>query len=303
MDAGGVRPRRNSAALAATMGAAVLWGTSFNVNDIGLRHVGPATFVVLRFALAGAAALLVARLLGRLDARAVRDPWMWALAVSNGVGFLLQYLGQTLTTPARTALFVNTSAFFVALLEYALFRVPVGPRRLLAITTGVAGATLLVTGGDPSSLSGGRLVGDLLVLGAGAAWSVYTVMNSRAVREGDPLNVVAWTFALSALVLAPALLLDEAPLRVPAPALLPVVYTGLVTTAAAYGLWAFGLRFLRPTTVTVLLLFEIVVATLVSVVLLRRETLGAWELAGGAILFAAVAWMALLGSEEGSGST
>lgn len=294
-----VRTPENVPAILATLGAAVLWGMSFNVNDIGLQHVGPATFVVLRFALAGAAALAVAAWLRRLDVGILRDPWLWGLAVFNGLGFLLQYLAQGSTTPARTALFVNTSAFFVALLERVVFRARIGPRRAAAILLGVLGAAILVVGDDWQQLTGGgRFWGDLLALGAGAGWSVYTVMNSRSVREGNALNVVAWTFTLTSLVLLPSLLLDDAPLAVPREAWLPVLYTGLVSTAAAFGLWSYGLRHIRPSTSTVLLLFEIIVATILSVAILRRETLGLVELGGAVILFAAVAWMSLLGADE-----
>jgi len=297
-------PRRPSVApsahiaVGATILAAVLWGTSFNVNDVGLHSVGPASFSFLRFALAGAVMLVVAAALGRLSFAPVRRPWFWALAAANAIGFLLQYEGQTLTTPARTALFVNSSAFLVALLERVFFHQRLGPRRILALLAGLAGASLLVVGADPTRLAGGQLVGDLLALSSGLAWAIYFVMNRKALGEHDPLTVTAWTFALSAVVLLPLVWLDPAPLHVTsAQGVLAIVYAGLVTTALAYGLWSFGLRTLRASVSAVILLVEILVASIVSFAI-GRESFGWVELAGAALLVAAVVTMSLVAEKD-----
>ncbi|HEX2022159.1 MAG TPA: EamA family transporter, partial [Candidatus Thermoplasmatota archaeon] len=221
----------------------------------------------------------------------------WALVALNAAGFLLQYVGQTMTTPARTALLVNASAFAVALLERFAFGMRLGPARTLAIVAGVAGASLLVAGGDWRSLEGGRLLGDLLALGSGLAWSVYTVLNREAAAREDPLSLLAWTFALTAVVLLPALALDDAPLSVPAAGWGPILWAGLATTALAYALWTFGLRAIRATTSAVLLLVEILVASALSFAI-GRETFGPWDYAGAAMLVGAVLAMTLLAPED-----
>lgn len=289
--------RDANAAVAATLLAAVLWGTSFSVNDLGLAHVGPATFALLRFAIAATAAISVALLLRRLDPAPLRSPLFWLLCSFNALGFLLQYVGQTMTTPARTALFVNTSAFFVAILERFLYRTRIGVARSAAIILGVAGSALLITGGDPRSLEGGRLVGDLIVLASGAAWSCYFVLNRGAVRDADPLNVVAWTFALTALLLVPTLLLDDAPLRVDREGGMAILYAGLVTTALAFGLWAWGLKRIKASASAVLLLVEILVAAVVSAAL-GRESFGMVEYVGAGILVLAVVGMSVVESQS-----
>jgi DME family drug/metabolite transporter len=285
-------------AVLATLAAAVLWGTSFSVNDRGLHDVGPATFAMLRFALAGVVMLAAAALLRRASLAPLRAWWFWLLAAMNALGFLLQYLGQTLTTPARTALFVNASAFAVALLERLVFRAPLGRARVAAIAAGVGGATVLVAAGDPSSLRSGQLWGDLLTIASGLAWSVYFILNRKALQAWDPVNVTAWTFALSALLLVPALALDARPLAVASGwGLFAVAYAGLVTSALAYGLWSFGLQSLRPSVSAVLLLVEILVATLISLAT-KRETFGWLELVGAAFLLGAVLAMTLIAEKD-----
>ncbi|HWH07850.1 MAG TPA: DMT family transporter [Candidatus Thermoplasmatota archaeon] len=290
-------PASPRVAVGATLAAATLWGTSFLVNDEGLRSVGPATFVVLRFALAGTVVAAAALAMRRLRARFLRRPWFWGLVAANAAGFLLQSLAQTMTTPARTALFVNSSAFAVALLERVLHKHRLGWRRWAALGVGVAGASLLIVGGDLGALRGGRLLGDGLALASGLAWSVYFVMNRDRLAQEDPLSLTALTFAATGLVLLPALVLDDAPLAVPPHAWWTVLYAGLVTTALAYGLWAYGLRTLRATSSAVLLLVEILVASVLSLAL-GRDAFGPWEVAGAALLSGAVVAMSVLSAGD-----
>lgn len=286
------REKKGAAAgIAATLAAAVLWGSSFSVNDIGLSYVGPGLFAFLRFALAGLAAVGVLALMGRADLHLLRKRWFWLLCAANALAFLLQYVGQTLTTPARTALFVNTSAFTVALIERIFYHMRMGPARWIAIALGFLGASILIAGGDPSKIAGGQLLGDILAMLAGFVWAVYFVMNDRAVEKEEPAHLAAWTFAGTAALLVLAPLLDPWLARdsvawsaagIPA-----IVYSGLVTTALAFGLWTFGLTRVRASISAVLLMVEILVASLVSVAL-GRETFGYVELVGAGVLVVAV---------------
>lgn len=276
--------------IAATLAAAILWGSSFSVNDVGLAHVGPGAFVFLRFALAGLVTVGILALLRRADARILRHGWFWGLCLANALAFLLQYAAQTTTTPARTALFVNVSAFSVALIERALFGMRLGAPRWIAIVLGFTGAGVLIASGE--GLGGGRAWGDALALLAGLVWSVYFVYNDRAVEREEPIHLAAWTFAGTALMLVWAPLLDpwlstRATSGIDAAGVAAIVYSGVVTTALAFGLWAYGLTRIRASISAVLLLVEILVASLVSVAL-GRETFGWVELAGAGLLGSAI---------------
>jgi len=289
-----VSARRTGAAagIGATLAAAVLWGSSFSVNDVGLRYVGPGTFALLRFAIGGVAAVGLLALLGRADTRLLRQRWFWMLCAANAFAFLLQYVAQTMTTPARTALFVNTSAFTVALIERVFFHMRMGSARWLAVALGFVGASILIVGDDPRAILGGQLVGDLVAMTAGLVWAVFFVMNDRAVEREDPAHLAAWTFVGTATVLLAAPLLDPWLARPQTLGWTPtafaaILYSGIVTTALAFGLWTYGLTRVRASVSAVLLMVEILVASLVSVAL-GRESFGLVELAGAAVLVVAV---------------
>lgn len=285
-------------AILATLAAAALWGTSFPVNDAGLAYVGPAAFAAARFVMAGIVALAALAALRKLETRLPRQRAIWLLAAANGLAFLLQYVAQTHTTPARTALFVNSSAFAVALMERILFGARLGPWRVGAIVAGVAGATLLIAGSDPRGLEGGQPLGDLLALAAGLVWAVYFVFTKRRVADEDPVALTGWTFALTGVLLLPFALFDPRPLPSAPEGWAAVAYAGIVTTALAFGLWAYGLKRIRASTSAVLLLVEILVASLLSFAI-GRESFGWIDLAGAALLCAALVVMSVTESAGG----
>lgn len=298
---------RAAAGIAATVLAAILWGSSFSINDIGLGHMGPGTFVLLRFTVAAVVTLAALAFFRGFDASLLRRRWFWGLCAANAAAFLLQYAAQTMTTPARTALFVNTSAFTVALIERVFFSMRIGPRRWVAIGVGFVGASVLLVGADLGALAPrGRLVGDVLAMLAGLVWAVFFVANDRAVERADPIHLTAWTFAGTAILLAAAPLLDPWLSRAPTTgldrtALLAVLYSGVVTTALAFGLWTYGLTRIRASVSAVLLMVEILVASLVSIAL-GRESFGIVELVGAVLLVGAVVLASTVATQDAAGA-
>lgn len=269
----------------ATLLAALIWGLSFVVNDVGLAFVGPLTFASSRFLLAGALVLPVLAWRGRLrSGRLLRSPWLWGLAVVSAATYVLQYESQTITTPARAALFGNFGILAVPLMERALFRERLGVARVAALVVGVLGATLLVAGRD---LGSGTLVGDLLAVGSGVAWGLYIVLNRKTLHDEDPVSVVAWTFALTGLLLAPGMLLPGGGAPTGALGWAAIAYSALFSTTLAYALFAYGQRTLTATTSAVLILFEILVASTLSLAI-GRETFGVLDLLGAALMVGAI---------------
>lgn len=287
------------AAVLATLASAIVWGTSFAVNDLGLRAVDPYTFVFLRFLVAAASCFAVAAATGGIDVSLARDKRLWILGALNAAGFLGQYVGQCWTTPARTALFVNTNVFVVGVLSFFAFQERFGPGKIAAVGAAFAGVVLLSAQQGQPGACGAAWWGDAIVLAGALAWSFYIVAN-RAMVSGPGAslaNVGAWTFLATAVFLAPFLAASPAPLAVSAEGVWPVVYSGIVTTTITFLLWSFGLRSLTATASAVIILVEVPVAVLISLAL-ARESFTILSAAGGALLFAAVAYVSLAQARE-----
>lgn len=246
-------------ALALTVLAAVLWGTSFPANDIGLAATDAWTFMLVRFGLAFAASAGAAMLLGGLDASWLRNKWVWAVGLANALSYQLQFLGQELTSPGAAALMVNTGNLAVPLFAWLVHRERVRGAKAPALALAAAGVFLVGTRGDLQFLARSEFLGNMLTLAAGLSFALVIVLNKAAVEGRGLLSLVTWITGLTTLFGLPgALLLGSGEL--PGQALLAASYAGLVCTTLAFLVWSAALRHTSSVVSGLVLLLEVLVA-------------------------------------------
>ncbi len=289
--------RSRSAALA-TVGAGLLWGSSFAVIKIGLRSIDPYWFVFLRF---GVASVLVFSYLwatGRLPEalRLLRHPLVLWLGVTNAVGFVFQFKGQTLTTAGNAALIINSCTIYVAIASRFVFRERFGPLKVLGVTLGMVGVYLVTTGGKLTATLGEGFAGDLLVLVAALTWTAFILLNKKIVEllDVDVRSLTGALVVVTALVSLPiALTLGRGSFPGVVPELWTIPYTAILCTILPFFLWTWGLKFISATTSSLIMLSEVIFAlVLASVILGERPTPGGF--AGSALIILAI----LLASRE-----
>src|SRR5437667_394255 len=88
------------------------------------------------------------------------------------------------------------------------------PRVRVALALGVVGTALLVLAPHGALDLTARLgAGALLALAAGLAYALYVVLAKATLARMAPLRLTALTFTVGAVLLTPAVLSSEAPLR------------------------------------------------------------------------------------------
>lgn len=281
-----------------TLFSAVLFGTTFPAIRFGLEEggLGPYAFLYYRFVIATALMATLAGLTRRLDLSLFREPKLLGLATLAALGYVLQHLAQDQTTASKASLLVNIHVVTVALLGFLFLSERHGREMFLAILLGLAGSFLLTTNGDLDTIrwSNAEFVGDVLAFASGACWAFYTVglkqfLTRRPHTDGVALGVVVFTTLL--VVLLPVLYWTEGLVHRPTPAgWISLAYLGVFVSNLAFLWWQEGLRGLKATASSVLLLAEIVVAVALGVAFLD-ERLGWWGLLGatGVILAALLA--------------
>lgn len=282
--------KRNTAAALAILAAAALWGM------IGLwnRHLmaggfTPYTIVLVRNM--GGLVLLAAifavkdRSVFRVERCHLK--YFFGTGVVSVLLFTVCYFScQQVCSLAVASILLYTAPAIVVLLSAALWKEPVTRKKLLALGLTLAGCAL-VTG----VLSGGVTVtvqGVLLGLGAGFFYALYSIFGRYALAHYSAMTVTVWTFVfcgLGALVfLRPgelALVLER-----PSMALLSLGLV-VVSTAAPYLLYTWGLAQVEPGRAAILASIEPVVASLVGV-LAFGEPMTAMTAAGIACVLAGV---------------
>ena len=255
-----------------TVLAGVLWGTSFPAIKIGLNYVDPYLFVFLRFLLASALMFLIMLSTKKLTYPIKQKKLILFLGVTNGVAYLLQYIGMNSTTAAKAALFVNLIAVWVALLSPKLQGETLGRRKILGVLAALTGVIFVTTNLDFSMLSGGQLIGDLLLITSGVIWAFFIIYNKTLVMTSNGvLQSLTWILPLTLLPMLPFVFssADQIP-ALPAQAWLAIIYTAVVCWVVPYYLWLEGLKHISASTSTILLLSEILIATAISFILLNE---------------------------------
>jgi drug/metabolite transporter (DMT)-like permease len=253
-----------------TVLAGFLWGTSFPAIRIGLQYMDAYSFVFLRFLAASLVMLAVCLLTKNFSLKIEKKRLIFFLGVSNGIAYLLQYVGMVNVSASASSLFVNLSVVWVALLTPLLFRERLGLKRALGVMVSLLGVVFMTTNLDFSSLTQGAVVADLLVIAAGILWAVFIVYNKPLVN--DSKNMVQSVTWLLIFTLVP--LLPIAPVSVgilvslPLEAWLAILYTAVLCWVVPYYLWLKALKHLSPVTSAIVLLTEIVVAVTISTIFL-----------------------------------
>jgi drug/metabolite transporter (DMT)-like permease len=253
-------------ALLLTSLAGFLWGTSFPAIKIGLRYMDAYTFVFLRFLVASLIMLSVLLLTRNFSFKFDKKRLILFLGVTNGVAYLLQYIGMVFTTASKASLFINLSAIWVAMLSPMVLKEHLGSKKTIGVTVSLLGVFLMTTNLNFSSLSQGAVIGDLLVIGAGVGWAFFMVYNKPLVKDNKNLvQSVTWLLVCTLLPLLPTAFFSVGTFSsLPLDGWLVIGYTAIFCWVIPYYLWVKGLRHISAVTSSVVLLTEILVAVAIS---------------------------------------
>ena len=239
--------------------AAVIWGSSFPVITHALRDVSPFLFLVIRFSLAFVLLLPRYRRLSRFKSLFHRD--LILISIPNSLAFILQYKAQELTTASKTALFINSSPIFVAILSVILLKERVTFRQMTAMVIAFAGVIVTSTGLDFSDFSAINL-GDVLCLGVGISWAFFIIYSKGMAKKHGAYNMSQALYLWAAVSAVPLVGFEE--VRFSWTVTPAAVYLAVFTTILAFYLYLKGVQSVSALSTSIIILVEIVVAFLIS---------------------------------------
>jgi drug/metabolite transporter (DMT)-like permease len=244
----------------------VIWGVSFPVVKAALGEMDPFLFVFLRFGIASVLVLFYLALSKKSISRLFQDRILWVLGITNALGFAMEFYGMTMTTASKASLLVNVNVVFMAIFAARLLGERMNLRTIAGIILGVVGVALITTEGDPSRLSGGSILGDIIIFLGGIVWAYSNIYNKRAATElgMTPMEVTESMILISTLGLLPFLPLSNWGFSASPLAISSIVYTSIMCTIVGFYLFYRALRELTVVNTGVVLLFEIVVAVVIA---------------------------------------
>ena len=236
------------------------------------------TFTCVRL-LSGAIALTIMLGLRERKLGALRLRWSSALALfAYAAPFSFAYLRIT----AGTGALILFGAVQATMIGWDLFQ---GKRfnstELIGLFLAVAGLVILTLPGTEAP----DLPGAALMLIAGVAWGVYSLLG---VRVPDPLRATASNFTFSLVCAVPLAAVTVADWNVSSHGLILALVSGALASGVGYAVWYTALRGLSSTQAGIVQLLVPVLAALGGVVVLD-ETITLRLVVSGAMIFAGVA--------------
>ncbi len=191
------------------VGTALTWGFNFVAIKLMYQELSPATVGLSRWVLMFAA--MVALCLALRAPMSVRRqdalPTFFQGLISMGLYMVLFLEGMKLTDAAEGAIVLATAPIFTAILasiaKQEAFRLAVVGWAFVAMF-GVALVTLGkgVSSGQSAPIEG-RILGDLLILGAAVVWAWGAVLSRPLVKTYTPLTMLTVSMAGALPVLVP----------------------------------------------------------------------------------------------------
>ena len=276
--------------------ASLIWGTAFVAQRVGMDYVGPLTFNAVR-SLIGAAVLIpvifllrVIRRRGGEAADTVMNSGDWKNLLKGGcvcgvflcIASNLQQVGIKYTTVGKAGFI--TALYIVAVPFLGIFLgKKAGLKIWISVAAAVVGLYLLCM---TERLTIGK--GDLLELGCALAFAfqILAVDHYSRITDGAMLSCAEFSVSggLSAVLMLFTEEVNPAALRL---AIIPLLYTGVLSCGVAYTLQILGQRELKPALASLIMSFEAVISAIAGWLILGQQ-LSIKELAGCAVMFAAI---------------
>jgi drug/metabolite transporter (DMT)-like permease len=267
--------------------------------------------------LAGAAAIAFAPIFVRLSdtsptasafwrvALSIAPLWLWVAAAPRepagapppwkalvlaglffGADLGVWHLSIAYTSVANSTLEANFAPIFVVLGAWLLWRARVTRLFLAALAITLAGAVLLI--GPNVQLGGRTLLGDALGVLTAMFYAGYMLALKSATGTASTARIMAINTTVAAIALLPyALVTADAMLPQGAQGWLVLAGLALIAQIAGQSLIAFGFAHLPASFSSVSLLLQPVLAAVYAWAILG-ESMGAAQLAGGAIVLAGI---------------
>jgi drug/metabolite transporter (DMT)-like permease len=287
----------------------VVWAINFIAAKIGLRYLPPLTMASFRVTLAGAsmvpAYLICSRWPAFADARrsssqgiTLRDLWTFSYLGFFGVvvNQMCFTMGLRYTSVSHAAVIVGMGPIYTLILA-VLFRLERATwHKVVGMAIALLGVAVLASENGISARSP-SLLGDAITMTGSIGFATYAVLGKRVAGRYDALTMVAFNHFAGAIIILPVALRQARELgpfsrwrAVPWPAWAAVVFMAVCSSALAYLLYFWLLRYLEASQLSAFTYLLPVLAVILGILLLgERGSLT--QIIGGILALAGVYWV------------
>jgi drug/metabolite transporter (DMT)-like permease len=259
-------------ALIAVSIATLIYGVTYTIaKDVMPNHIKPYGFILLRVS----SATLIFWTVGLFTKQQkIEKSDYKKILIASFFGITINMLaffkGLSLTSPISASVMMVTSPIMVLIFSSILIRKPIGKQRILGVFIGLVGALFLITLGNSSTeTSTNSAFGNFLVFLNAASYGLYLVLAKDLVKKYNPIVFIKWLYLFGLIFVIPfgyseltAVIWQEIPTNI----YWNISFVLLFTTCITYLFNLYGLSKLKPTTVSVFIYLQPVIATIYALI-------------------------------------
>ena len=265
---------------------AIVWGSSFVAQEIGMKSIDAFTFTGIRTTLGAVALLPIVLIINKgMDMRKSTLKMGLILGIVFSIAQNFQQFAFYYSTSGKIAFITAFYMFFVPLFSVFLGK-KIKLLTWLSIFLGLGGLFLLCI--NPSDLTKINL-GDVLALICAVFYAIQIMLIDKFLeKDVSGVQLSFMQFVVAALISIVAMFIFEHPviadIKTAAPSLL---YSGIMSCGVAYTFQIIGQKHANPVVASLLMCMESVFAVIAAALVLHQG-MSLREGAGCVIMFAAI---------------
>lgn len=280
-------------ALIATSIATLIYGVTFTIaKDVMPQYIKPFGFILLRVL----GATLVFWGIGFfVKAKPIEWGDLKRVVLASFFGVALNMLtffkGLSYTTPISASVIMVTAPILVLIFSSIIIKEKLLPRKIVGVLIGLLGAVILILYGNASAENAkNMMLGNFLVFINAASYAMYLVIVKKLITKYNPIVFVKWLYLFGLLFVLPfgfTELVEVKWVEMSTSIYLKAGFVVLFTTCVTYLFNLFALSKLKPTTVSVFIYLQPVIATLYAL-FVGSDSLNIVKISATALIFLGV---------------
>ena len=183
----------------------------------------------------------------------VKKNWWKYIIVSIPCAFMpvLLFLAVNTTTASTASFLLNSNIILIPIVAFFIIKEKITKRYFVGLAIALIGVFFVIFDEnilDLANLSLGSVGGNLLALGSGLSWALYTVFLKKFFSEDNPLLVTFVSLLLGSIYLVFfAFLIPPVEMSINVLGIFLILVIAVLATAFAYSLWLDILSYLSTT--------------------------------------------------------
>ena len=260
-------------------------------KDVMPEYIQPSGFILLR--VIGAFLLFTLSYLLFIKEKVEKEDIIrFAICGLFGVAInqLLFFEGLNLTTPINAAIIMTSNPILVIIMSLLILKEKINFRKGLGIILGIVGASSLILKAGDVNLTSDTQLGNIFVFLNASSYGLYLVLVQPLMKKYKPITVMFHVFTFGLILVFPfgiSTLSDVNWNEIPTNIYWEILFVVVCTTFIAYLFNSSALKELNPTTVSIYIYLQPILATLFAIIR-KSDSLDKQKIISSAIIFLGV---------------